>query len=52
MQHFLKKKALLVLCIPKIQPESFHHLISGLALEELSRNFIHPTRQPLNYFLT
>ena len=38
MQHFLKKE-LLVLCIPKIQAESFHHLICGLTIEGRSRDF-------------
>ena len=52
MQRILEKNALLVLCISKIQPESFHHLICGLTIEELSRDFIHPTRQPLNNSLT
>ncbi len=42
MQHFLKKMRSKYFA-PQIQPESFHHLICGLAIEELSRDFIHPT---------
>lgn len=46
------KIALLEICTPKIQYENFQHFICGLAIEEHSRDFIHPTRRPLNSPLT